>query len=354
MSPISSGAVTQISSAVSWSATTRRFHINISSAVSWSATMWHFHILCLLALAIAAAIAKRHPCGSRMVPCGSDDPEGYHDLPAESGAEGSYDMSTKKEKVFGRPRLATGFSSGGVHRCGRWIASVVNDFRRWQLRINNSWTTSHHEDDAYVDTRHSHSWRDNLQRIVCRGGMDDGRPLWNCEVCDAPTENRPCPICKIPICDCCRLRGAPCMCGESCELPEQQVKTVVMISRSSQCDLRSDRFGACCSSITGSSLCKVCDGGSDVGSSDADRGTTLQSDSFEETSEASVANNQGDAIDPEYELDSVDLFPFVTFFDGACGEPSVAVGGVSEFHGGGNFEACGAEISIGCVPGRVR
>ena len=84
------------------------------------------------------------------------------------------------------------------------------------------------------------------------------------------------------------------MCGESCELPEQQVKTVVMISRSSQCDLRSDRFGACCSSITLLSLCKVCDGGSDVGSSDADRGTTLQSDSFEETSEASVANNEGD------------------------------------------------------------
>ena len=73
-----------------------------------------------------------------------------------------------------------------------------------------------------------------------------------------------------------------------------------MISRSSQWDLRSDCFGACCSGITGSSLRKACDDGSDVGSSDADRGTTLQSDSFEETSEASVANNQGDAIDPEY------------------------------------------------------
>ena len=268
--------------------------------------------------------------------------------PADSGAEGPYDMSTKKEKMFGRPRLATGVSSsGGVHRGGRWIASVINDIRQWQLSINNSWTTSHHE-DRLRDTRHSHSRRDNLQRIVCQGSSDDGRPLEFFEVCDAPTENRPCPICKIPICDCCRLRGALCMCGESCELPKNQVTTLVMISRSSQCDLRRDCFGACCSSITGSSLRKACDDGSDVSSSDADRGTTMQSDSFEETSEASVANHEGDAIDPEYELDSVDLFPFGTFFDGACGEPSVAVGGVGEFLGEGNFEACGAETSIGC------
>ena len=55
-------------------------------------------------------------------------------------------------------------------------------------------------------------------------GTDDSRPLWFCEVCDAPTENRPCPVYKIPICDCCRLRGTLCMCGENCELLEQRVK----------------------------------------------------------------------------------------------------------------------------------
>ena len=75
--------------------------------------MWHFHILCLLAMAaatweLAGGYAKRPFCRSRMFPCG-DDPDGYHDLPAESGAGGSYYMDTQKEKVFGRPRLATGF-----------------------------------------------------------------------------------------------------------------------------------------------------------------------------------------------------------------------------------------------------
>ncbi len=60
-----------------------------------------------------------------------------------------------------------------------------------------------------------------LHMACCnRPSQDDSRPLWFCEVCDAPTENRPCPVCKIPICDCCRLRGTLCMCGENCELSE--------------------------------------------------------------------------------------------------------------------------------------
>ena len=210
---VTSGAVTQISGAVSRSATSWQFHITVSSAVSWSATMWHFHIFHILCLLAVAVMCAKRPMSSAVTWSATM-------WPADSGAEGPYDMSTKKEKMFGRPRLATGVSSsGGVHRGGRWIASVINDIRQWQLSINNSWTTSHHE-DRLRDTRHSHSRRDNLQRIVCQGSSDDGRPLEFFQVCDAPTENRPRPICKIPICDCRRLRGALCMCGESCELPK--------------------------------------------------------------------------------------------------------------------------------------
>ena len=141
----SSGAISQISSAISWSAITWHFHIPISSAVSWSATMWHFHILCLLATAaatrtlvyIAGGYAKRPFGRSRIIPCG-DDPDGYHDLPAESGAGGSYYMNLLLQKVFGRLRLATGFSLEGVFQCGRWLVSVINDSCRWQLHIYNS------------------------------------------------------------------------------------------------------------------------------------------------------------------------------------------------------------------------